>query len=63
MRILKSLKRCITFCLNLRIVDGMGHVRYKGKTWNAFKIEAAWQRKVLFLLILFFKKLVVKMCR
>jgi len=63
MRILKSLKRFITFSLNLRMVDVMGHVPYTGKMWNAFKIETAWQHRVMFVLISFIKKLAVKMCR
>jgi len=56
-------KKIHYFFLNLRMVDGMGHVPYTGKMWNAFKIEAAWQHTVTFVLILFFKKLVVKMFR
>ena len=51
------------FFLNLRMLDGMGHVPYTGKIWNAFKMETAWQHRVMLLLISFFKKLVVKMCK
>jgi hypothetical protein len=63
LRILESLKSFITSSLNLRMVDWMEHVPYTGKTWNAFKIKTVWQQRVIFVLISFFKKLVVKMCR